>query len=168
MRHVLALVIGLVVLWLALSGHYNVVFLSLGAVSCGLVFWLCWRMRLINDECVPISIVARLPAYTVWLLAEIARSNVEVVRQLLGPARNIHPSLVRVRVSQRTDLGRAIFANSVTLTPGTVTIELQGGQAVIHSLSRIADTDVTEGEMNAKVCWLESPSSAHTDSERTQ
>ena len=155
-------------LWLALSGHYNAVVLSLGAISCGLVFWLCWRMRLINDECVPISILPRLPAYTVWLLAEIARSNIEVVRLLLGPARNIRPSLVRVATGQRSDLGRAIFANSVTLTPGTVTIELQGGQAVIHSLSPIEDTDVTEGEMNAKVCWLEGKRRAPHDPESTR
>ena len=167
MRHVIALVIGLVALWLALSGHYGVLILSLGAVSCAGVLWLCARMRLINEECVPISLLPRLPQYTVWLLAEIARSNFDVAWRLLGPSRAIRPSMVRVQAGQRTALGRAIFANSVTLTPGTVTIEMQGGEAVIHSLTHLQDADVTEGAMNAKVRWLEGKARTHNTSNPT-
>ncbi|RJS93119.1 Na+/H+ antiporter subunit E [Salinisphaera sp. Q1T1-3] len=156
MRHLVALMSGLVLLWLILSGHYTPLVLALGGLSCVLVAWLCARLGLVSREAVPIALLPRLPLYTVWLLFQIARANMSVTWRLLAPRRFIKPGLVEVGLGQRSDLGRAIFANSVTLTPGTVTIGLENGRAMIHSLTPLADDDVTEGVMNRRVRWLES------------
>lgn len=154
MRHRVALLFGLAVLWLALSGHYEALMLGFGTASCLFVFWICARLKLITAEAVPIGLLLRLPVYTVWLLGQIARSNLDIGWRLLAPKRFIRPTLVAFETRQHSDLGRAILANSITLTPGTATVGMENGRAVIHSLTRVQDSDIRDGLMDQRVRWL--------------
>ena len=74
--------------------------------------------------------------YLGWLIVEIVKSNIAVIARVLGPRHAIDPAVVRLRTSARTDLGKALFANSITLTPGTVTVDVQGDKVMVHALVR--------------------------------
>ena len=74
--------------------------------------------------------------YLPWLIVQVVKANVAVIARVLGPHHAIDPAVVRMRTSARTDLARALFANSVTLTPGTVTIGVEGDKVMVHALVR--------------------------------
>jgi multicomponent Na+:H+ antiporter subunit E len=93
-----------------------------------------------------------------WLLWEIAKANVDVARRVLSRRPAIAPSLLRVRAGQRGDLGRAIYANSITLTPGTVSIEVAGDEITVHALTAEAADGLRTGEMDRKVTDYEGAS----------
>jgi multicomponent Na+:H+ antiporter subunit E len=129
--------------WLALSGHYTPLLLTLGVGSCVLVVYLAHRMEAIDEEGVPLQITLRMLAYLPWLLKEILVANIDVARVILRPKLKISPRVVFFHGTQKTDLGRAIYANSITLTPGTITTGVNGNEFEIHAL-RAADLDTDE------------------------
>ena len=73
--------------------------------------------------------------YIGWLLVEIAKCNIAVTKTILSSSMPINQNLFDVPYTQRTDLGQVIFANSITLTPGTVTVETEDGYFLVHALS---------------------------------
>jgi len=142
-------------LWLVLSGHYTPLLLSLGAVCVCLSVWFARRMGLIDREGVFIHLFPGLIGYWAWMVKEIFVSNVQVARIVLSPSLPISPALVHYRASQSTDLGRVLFANSITLTPGTITTEVMGDDLRIHALEWVFVDGVEEGIMDARVVQLE-------------
>ena len=155
----MARVIGLCLLWYAMwllmSGHYDGLLLSLGAASVAGVVLLVRRMQLTDREGAPFHILPGLLTYLPWLVGEVFRSNVAVARVILSPRLPIHPRLVHFHGHQKTDLGRFIYANSITLTPGTITVRLDAEGFRIHALTREALDGTEEGEMDRRVCRLE-------------
>ncbi|MDH5589738.1 MAG: Na+/H+ antiporter subunit E [Gemmatimonadota bacterium] len=141
--------------WLALSGHYTPLLLSLGVGSTVLVVYLATRMDVVDHEGIPLHIGGRFWVYFPWLLKEIFVANVHVARIILSPGLPIHPLLVHYRSSQKTDLGRAIYANSITLTPGTITMSVDGQDLEIHSLTWVDVDGREEDEMDRRVTWVE-------------
>ena len=137
--------------WLVLSGHYNPLLIGLGLASCAVVVFITHRMDVIDHEGHPIHLTWRALLYWPWLVVEIVKANFDVARRILpgGPA--ISPTMLRVRATQANDLGRVIFANSITLTPGTVSVELREGDILVHALSREAADGLAEGEMDRRV-----------------
>ncbi len=129
--------------WLALSGHYTPLLLSFGVGSCALTVYLSARMEAVDLERVPISMTWRLVSYAPWLMKEIFVANIQVARVILDPKMPISPSMVVFHGSQTTDMGRAIYANSITLTPGTITTGVGGQDFQIHAL-RAADLETDE------------------------
>ncbi len=129
--------------WLALSGHYTPLLLSFGVGSCVLVVYLAHRMETVDREGVPLHVAGRFLAYLPWLMKEVLVANVEVARVILHPRLPISPRIVVFHGSQTTDLGRAIYANSITLTPGTITTGVTGQEFQIHAL-RAADLETDE------------------------
>lgn len=141
--------------WLLLSGHYTPLLLSLGVASCVLVVYIAMRMEVVDHESFPMHLGARVVLYFPWLLKEIFKSNVRVARIVLDPSLPIDPALGRLRLRQKTALGKVIFANSVTLTPGTISTGVDGDEIEIHALTR-SDLDGTqEGEMSRRVSRVE-------------
>jgi len=129
--------------WLGLSGHYTPLLLTLGVVSCVLVVYLSHRMEAIDEEGVPLQVSLRILAYLPWLLKEIFVANIVVAKVILRPQLKISPRIVFFHGTQKTDLGRAIYANSITLTPGTITTGVNGNEFEIHAL-RAADLETGE------------------------
>ena len=141
--------------WLLLSGHYTPLLLTLGAASCILVVFIARRMDVVDEEGLPLQIGARFFAYVPWLLKETFLSNVAMARIVLDPKLPIDPKLGRYPLPLRTDLGRVIYGNSVTLTPGTVTTSIEGGTIEVHVLTGTGfDTD-PEDPMIRRVAWVE-------------
>jgi multicomponent Na+:H+ antiporter subunit E len=154
--HVLALTSVLFGLWLLLSGHYTPLFFFLGALSTAIATFFAHRMDVFDDEGVPVvHLTRKIWTYIPWLIWEVARSNLAVARIVLRPTLRISPTVVKFRARQQTDLGRVIMANSVTMTPGTITVAVTGSELHVHALYRQAVDGIEEGEMNRRVAELE-------------
>ena len=146
---------GLLASWLMLSGHYTTLLNSLGVVATVLVVFLARRMNLADRESVPLHITFSALAYVPWLAWEVLKSNWAVARVILGPKVHIQPELAVYHGTQKTDLGRFVFANSVTLTPGTITVMVTGMEYRIHALTAAAMDGTEEGVMDRRVTTLE-------------
>lgn len=136
MTYLPGLVIALTAFWFALSGETSPFFQGLAVVSVLLSLWLTARLRIIGRDASPYHRIVPLLAYLPWLMVQIVRANVAVIARVLGPRHAIDPAMVRLRTRARTDLGKALFANSITLTPGTVTVDVQGDRVLVHALVR--------------------------------
>lgn len=138
----------LALLWWVLSGYDKTILLAFGAVSVVITMVLVLRMRIIDRETAPFLRLHALIPYYIWLGSEIAKANLAVVKASLKPEIDITPRLVRVPVKAETDLARCVFANSITLTPGTVTVEVEEDAFLVHALD--SSFTVPEGfaEMN--------------------
>ncbi|WP_299444247.1 Na+/H+ antiporter subunit E [uncultured Rhodospira sp.] len=155
MKHALSLFVGLFVLWLLLSGHWSdPLLLGLGVVSAALTVFVAWRMEGLDHEGVPVAVALRALAYWPWLLWQIVLSNLAVARCVIDPDR-IAPRMAWVPASQRTDLGKVMFANSITLTPGTISVQVDGGRILVHALEPGSIHDLHGGEMDRRTDWVE-------------
>ena len=140
-------------LWLLMSGHYNVLIVSLGIISCAFCVYVAKRGKLIDDEGLPIFFMPRLLNYLIWLFKEILKSNLNTAKVIING--KVEPETFTVKTSQVTDVAKVTYANSITLTPGTVTTKIQKGVFEVHALNSNFGNDVRTNEMDKKVTWLE-------------
>ncbi len=155
MPHVFSLAAVCYGLWLLLSGHYVPLLLTLGALSVAVVVLIALRMDVIDREGHPIHLTPKALLYWTWLFWEIVKSNVDVTRRILAPSLPISPTVVRVRASQKSALGRVIYANSITLTPGTVSMDIEAETITVHALTREGAEALRRGEMDRRVTEFE-------------
>lgn len=149
----LALFLG--ALWIGMSGHFSALILGLGLAAILLSVWLAGRMTLVDREGLPLHTLPRIVPYALWLLKEVIVSNLAVGRIILSGDAKIEPALIEVPDGQSTDLGRALFGNSITLTPGTVTVESDGSVMRVHALTRAAADDLRAGTMARKAAAVD-------------
>jgi len=142
-------------IWLLLSGHYTPLLLVLGAASTLLVVLLAIRVDIIDREIQPVLLKPSVLLYWIWLAWEIIKSNLDVTRRILSPGLPISPKVFTVRAGQKTELGRVTYANSITLVPGTVTMDVDEDMFTVHALTHAAAADLERGEMNRRVCNVE-------------
>jgi len=152
-----AIGLGVVLLgfWLALSGHYTPMLISFGVGSSIFVVWVANRMDVVDHEGVPLHLTWRFLVYFPWLMKEVFVANLQVAKLILDPKMPISPRMVVFHGSQVTDLGRVIYANSITLTPGTITTGVEGKEYQIHALSAADLETGEEVEMNVRCTWVE-------------
>ena len=143
------------VLWLLLSGHFTALLIALGVASSLAAVSIARRMDLIDHEGHPVHLGWRGLTYLPWLIWEIVKANIDVARIILSPSLPISPVLFRLHADQKTGLGHVIYANSITLTPGTVTVDLVGHVLDVHALTREAADELENGRMNARVTEME-------------
>jgi len=126
--------------WLVLSGLFDAIHLAAGLFSALLVAALTHRLQILEPAPSGERIhLARAPwprlfLYLLWLLREVVKANLQVLRVVLHPRLPIDPVLVRFRTHLTTDLAKTILANSITLTPGTITVQVSGDEFLVHSL----------------------------------
>ncbi|NJO38310.1 MAG: Na+/H+ antiporter subunit E [Rhizobiales bacterium] len=153
---IISLAVVLSVLWLLLSGHWHDgLLLGLGLASVALTLVVGARMGVVDREGHPIHLALRGLVYWPWLIKEIVVANIDVAKAILGMTDDVRPSLFTVPASQKTDLGKTIYANSITLTPGTVTIAMDDDQLTIHALTPGARDGLGTGEMDRRVTGVE-------------
>jgi multicomponent Na+:H+ antiporter subunit E len=136
MRYLPGLLLALAAFWFLLSGETAPLFLGLAAVSVILVLALSARLGIIGRDASPYHRIVQLLAYFGWLFVAIVKSNIAVIARILGPSHALDPVMVTLTASARTDFGKALFANSITLTPGTVTVDVDGDGLKVHALVR--------------------------------
>jgi multicomponent Na+:H+ antiporter subunit E len=155
MKHAVRLGIVLYCIWLLLSGYYLTLLLSLGALSALLATVIAVRMEIVDHETYPVQLTWGVFSYWGWLVWQIIKSNIDVARVILSPSLPISPNVVRVKASQRTTLGLVTYANSITLTPGTVSMYLDGDIIEVHALTESGARELKDGEMDRRVSAIE-------------
>lgn len=155
MLHLVSLGVVLYVFWLLLSGFFTPFLLAAGAGSALGVVLLARRMRIVDREGHPIQMIAAVVLYWPWLWIEIAKSAWAVSRIILDPRLPISPVLVRFKPSQKTQVGLATHANSITLTPGTITVEAAQNEFLVHGLTRSSGAGVIDSEMDRRISKVE-------------
>lgn len=144
-------------LWLLLSGHYEPLTLGFGVFSSLLVTYVAWRMDREDQYAFPLIFTWRLLGYWAWLIKEILKANLKVARIILTPRLPISPIMVPFRACPKSDLARMIYADSITLTPGTITTGTEGDILRIHALTWHDVDGREEDEMGEYICGLECP-----------
>jgi multicomponent Na+:H+ antiporter subunit E len=145
----------LFVFWLALSGHYTPMLIGVGLVCAVMCVLAAIRMRAADAEGHPIELFRGAITYFPWLALEIAKSGWSVTKVILHPRLPISPTMTVVRASQKTPAGMATYANSITLTPGTITAGVSGNEFTVHALVRAGALDLEDGGMDRRVSRFE-------------
>jgi multicomponent Na+:H+ antiporter subunit E len=155
MRHTIILSLTLTAFWLLNSIHYTPLMLSLGVLSIVFVLYIAHRMDVVDHESQPVHLTLKLPGFYAWLIKEIVIANLLVVKHIWLGNKSISPTFATITTSQKTDIGKVIYANSITLTPGTVTIDMEGDQFMVHALLHDSIKGLKSGEMDRRVTRLE-------------
>ena len=143
--------------WLVLSGHYELWFIVSGLVLSLVVVGFSWTRSISDSEGFPVGLLARAIFYWPWLAVQIVKSGLRVTRIVLDPKLPISPTLVRVDALQNTAVGLTTYGNSITLTPGTLTVEAteRGRVLWVHAIERAGAEGFADDEMNRRVAWFE-------------
>lgn len=154
MRYI-CLAILLFLFWLALSGHYTSFLMGIGVAATLLCVAVAWRMGTIDAEGVPIQFTLGAITYLPWLIWEIVKSAWAVTRIIIDPQLPISPTMTKVRASQTTPTGINVYANSITLTPGTITTIVDDNVLTVHAIVSDGADDLEGGGMDARVSRFE-------------
>ncbi|HEU17931.1 MAG TPA: cation transporter [Deltaproteobacteria bacterium] len=145
----------LFVFWMILSEKFDLFHLSLGVICTFIISYLSHDLLFANVRVGDIRvIVQRFIAYIPWLLYQIVTANLHVAYLALSPGMPIDPQIIRFKSKLESDISFVTLANSITLTPGTVTMEIYDGEFVVHALSRKVADDLNTGEMEDKVAHI--------------
>lgn len=156
MGRFLILVAALAALWLLLSGYFDKpLLLILGAASVLFAAWLAHRAGVIDEEGVPVGVFPGLIGYMAWLTLEIGKANIMVARQALAVEPKLSPKLFLVPNPPRSAVGKVIFGNSITLTPGTVTVDLRENEILVHGLTEELADEAAIADMGARVARID-------------
>lgn len=148
-----ALALLLIAAWLLWSGIYKPLLLWLGAFSCLLSLYIAHRVGFFKQS-TGLHLLPRLPRFSLWLLVEIVKSSLEVVRLVLDPKLPISPTVVEIDAEPQDDVGQVILANSVTLTPGTVALDVFDNRLLVHCITREGAQAIEAGDANRRVAQL--------------
>ena len=147
--------LALMAVWLLLSGLFKPLLIAMATASVLLTLLLASRMEIIDAREYPVWAAARFVPYWPWLGVEIVKSSFDVARRVLSPSMPISPTVFEVDSSQLTSMGQVVYANSITLTPGTVTLDIEGTRLRVHALSRDSIEYLLSGEMDRRVTRAE-------------
>lgn len=139
--------------WLALSGYFIPLILTLGVISIAFVLWMCARMNILDRETVPYLSLLQSVSYFFWLFSEIVKANVQVVKAVLSPDIEVSPTLTKIPYANEADTAKTMFANSITLTPGTVTMNLEDDHILVHALLKEMSKPSDFVEMGNRSAW---------------
>lgn len=149
--------------WLILSGHFDAKYISIGVLSAGLVTFLtndlfhsalCYGERGETKTRLVFLQLWRFLAYLPWLLSRIIMANIQVAYLVLHPKMPIEPVLFLFQTKMRKGIAQVTLANSITLTPGTVTVNLENGKYIIHTLKPPLARELAEAKMQNKVAAI--------------
>ena len=155
MLHALGAVVVLFAFWLVLSGFFTP-FLMAAGLGCAIaVVWFTRRLQVLDHEGLPIALTLRVLPYWLWLIKEIVKSGWQVSRIIIDPKLPISPTLVEFKPTQRGSVGLVVHANSITLTPGTITVEAHADRFLVHGLTREGAAGTVGSEMDARVSSCE-------------
>ena len=149
----LALFLLLVAAWLLWSGIYKPLLLWLGAFSCVLSVYIAHRVGFFERSS-GLHVIPKLPRFSLWMLVEIFKSSMEVVRIVLNPKLPISPTVVYLDAEPKGPVGQVILSNSITLTPGTVTLDVFNDRIVVHCQTREGAEALQSGDANRRIAQL--------------
>ena len=148
-------ILWLFIFWLILSGHYQFLTISLGLASTIIVTYVSMRMRVIGTGEHQAMLYLKLPIYIIWLVWKIIRANVQVAYRIMHPQLPIEPSYLKIKLAGDKPLLHLIHANSITLTPGTISSVIKDGFIYVHTLSRANARSLLSRQITKKILWLQ-------------
>ncbi|HSN52482.1 MAG TPA: Na+/H+ antiporter subunit E [Woeseiaceae bacterium] len=151
---ILTLFLLLFVAWVLWSGYLKPLLLGLGALSCLLTVWIVRRMGYFDDETYAFHYDWRLLGFWGWLGGEVVKSSIEVARIVLRPRIDVEPQVVTIDASSLGPVDQALLGNSITLTPGTLTLDVDEGRLLVHALTPNGAAALEGGEMQQRVAAL--------------
>lgn len=156
-KKVLRLALTMAIFWLLLSGFFKTQLLILGVISIAITIYFSIRMKVLDHQNQEIYFpFIKIIPYWCWLFVEIMKSNLDVAKMILRNDMAIKPLLKIVPSTQKTEIGKVIYANSITLTPGTVAINIaKNGDVIVHALHQKSIEELERGEMSRRVSKLE-------------
>ncbi|MCA9576072.1 MAG: Na+/H+ antiporter subunit E [Polyangiales bacterium] len=155
MLRTVVVVVAFSVLWVLLSWHFEPLIVLCGAVSVAATVAIMRRLDLMDREGAPFELTLRVLVFIPWLVREIVMANLQMARVVLSPRLRIQPHLIRVPASQRTPVGLAIHANTITITPGTISLDVRDGTILVHALTEAAASEDGSGDIDRKISWVE-------------
>ncbi len=148
--------IAMFLFWILLSGEFTFILLTSGVVASLIVAYLSHDIFIGKPDLkTETGRVLKFIVYVPWLLWEIILANFEIAYLVLSPKPLVDPQLVRFKPDLKTDLGIVTLAHSITLTPGTVTVEANEKEFVIHAIWQKSAEGIIDGEMQQKVKKIE-------------
>lgn len=144
----------LTIFWLLLSGIFKPLLLSFGVVSVAVVLFILKRMDGVDKEQQQIGTGVRLIRYLPWLIGQIISSSIHVTRLIWGSPNKISPTLAKINAENVPLHRRALYANSITLTPGTLSVDLVDGEVTVHALQKSSIDELEEGYMEKKITGI--------------
>lgn len=153
MLRLILIAVTLYVYWLVLSGHYTTWLLVSGAVLTAAVVLFARVKGIIDAEGFPIERIGGGLTYWPWLAWQIVLSSLNVTRLILDPRLPITPTMVRVHARQKSAVGLTTYANSITLTPGTISVEVsENAHAIwVHAITADGADGFRDDPMNERV-----------------
>jgi multicomponent Na+:H+ antiporter subunit E len=156
MKYLISLLTTLTAVWFVWSGHVEPFMLFLAGGSVLFSLWISFRMRIVDEEGAPVQMgISPFIQFAPWLFKEIVRSNIAVAKIILSPKMNLKRNLVTVPAGPKSELGKVILANAITLTPGTVSVKMEGDEILVHALSFEGAAEDISGEMDQRIQKLE-------------
>lgn len=150
MFHLLVLFLSLFAIWVVLSGILTTPFLILGVCVC-LAVTVIYKFIYRNEIKEVLVIGFRAIKYFIWLVKEIAKASMEISLRMWQLEPEIYPSTEWVETGLTNEIAITIFANSITLTPGTVTIGTKGTSLHVHSLTGCGVPELEKGGMLERI-----------------
>lgn len=141
----------LAIFWLLLSGFFQPLMLAFGIISVALVVFLLARMDRVDHEVESVFIGPKLIHYCVWLMGQIVASSVQVTRLVWGARSQLEPQVGYIEMSESNKRGQVLYANSITLTPGTLCVDIIDDTITVHALQAKSLDDLRKGEMDKRI-----------------
>lgn len=153
-KHLIATYIIVLTFWILLSAHFDPLHLGAGVVCSGIVAYATHDLLFKDTGNHRLTKTVRFIAYLPWLFYQIVLANIDVAKRALSPGMPIDPRVISFETVLRSDVARTTLANSITLTPGTVTIDIVGDIFYVHAIAKEPADDLLEGTMERKVAHV--------------
>ena len=150
-RRGLTVAVFLTAAWLLWSGLFKPLLLDLGTVSVLITLYILQRMGYFSNETFAFRYSPRLVGFWVWLGKEIVVSSLIVTRIVLQRRISVDPQLVELDASDLDALDQALLGNSITLTPGTLTLDVHKNRILVHAITSETAVSLEQGEMMDRV-----------------
>ena len=152
--HTAKWVISLSIFWLLLSGYLKPLLLGFGVASVALVILVLKRMEKVDNEPQEFGTWLQTIRYIPWLLGQILSSSLRVTKLVWGSPTEVSPSLGTINVEALPEARRTLYANSITLTPGTLSVDLEGDEVTVHALEQSSIDELKEGYIATKITGI--------------
>lgn len=140
--------------WIFFAGNWQVSTLITGLGAATAVTLASFRCNVVDREGHPFHLAFTLPFYWLWLAKEVLLSTLTITRIIWKPELEIHPGFTWLHLHQHTDLGRTIYANSVTMTPGTVCVNIQPRRVLVHAIEHNSLKELASGSIDKRILRL--------------
>lgn len=147
----------LFVLWIILNGKITLEIVILGLIICAALYLFLYKFMDFRPqrELIIVKCMGKIIRYLIFLIVEIIKANLAVAGVILKFDHEPEPLLVKFRTKLKTQAGQVLLANSITLTPGTITAELNDGEYLVHSLDRVFASGIHESDFVGKISEME-------------